>query len=131
MENLTPKDLMVGDWVDCNNKYKVVEEIRESSVYSSGCSYFWRSVKPIPVTLEILEKNGFEKMEYNIIGEFNSCEWKDNIVRCKIYDVTDHMTAWITSYVESNVVHLPFCFNYVHELQHIFNICKIDKKFEL
>ena len=120
MEKLTCKDFMVGDWIKMNNGYAKVVGLKEciffSDKFETGISY---SAEPIPLTTEILEKNGFEKSvddddqhnRYTLIIEHTSFSLK----------YARSVFQWIT----------PIDIKYVHELQHILKFCGIYKEIEL
>ena len=75
-------------------------------------------LKPIPLTPEILEKNGFKKPENNcnyIIH--NTLIFNDFTLALCTYDYNS-----ITPYN-----HICYC-RYVHELQHVLKLCGINKK---
>ena len=114
-------ELMIGDWVRAR-KYKSdcppeVVKVRccdvTDRIYAekgNGLIMEFDRIEPIPLTPEILEKNGFNlqqsKGEYapNIEGfSFDNCWVGDEF-------------KWKT---------IPI--KYVHELQHALKLCKIDK----
>jgi hypothetical protein len=74
-------------------------------------------IRPIPLTKEILEKNGFEKnRDYGyFIGQSNSGYY--------IYFDNNHLS------IQAGYDVIEFaCCEYVHELQHVLNLCKIEKE---
>ena len=75
-------------------------------------------VEPIPLTPEILEKNGFEDTIGGAFWISTSCNllWKDGKLQnfCR---------------EEDDEVYIP-C-EYVHELQHALRLCKVDKEIVL
>lgn len=96
-------ELMIGDWVnlktDIGNKPCVVKEIRYKRLtFSTSARDLWGNedseewFEPIPLTAEILEKNGFERhkdippyyMDYYHTREgftiFNSRTWHGDIL---------------------------------------------------
>ena len=114
-------DLMIGDWVYRPDCYSKVKEIRENGIigldHLRGIISF-EELKPIPLTPEILEKNGFE-----------SCK--------EGYDIGIPLLYWdkyctaVCGWTHcSNIIEVFDC-RYVHELQHLFKLCGIDKKIEL
>ena len=130
-------ELMIGDWV-YNKHHKKNICITPYDFFThghlpSGRQYFigdpetisGRDLEPIPLTPEILEKNGFKKdekreeMYYWNWGIGNNCVSYDKetgIVR--IFHVFGHL-----------VFVLPL--SYVHELQHALRLCGIDKEIVL
>ena len=109
------KELMIGDWVDYRDKY-----IQVTSLYDKGGSNeigwgdkesTWvngRTIKPIPLTKEILQTNG-------ILYQWGS-PW---------FQHTDN-------YEVEFEVHFTYnchaVLRYVHELQHALRLFKIKKE---
>lgn len=137
------KDLMVGDWVKTNpncgkltcgikSNIAMVSEIGFSNsdgmyVSFGGINgrYYDNELEPIPLTEEILEKNGFTSVEdpynhkkYFLLGknEYN-------------YDVyLDGLTILLADEEYEPATYAYICdVNYVHELQHLLKQCKIEK----
>lgn len=143
MNNITVQDLMIGDWVmvaecvadahfiDYPDK---IESIRDGLVglESDGLETIIERIAPIPLTAEILEKNGFVKsygvsdtppydkdeegnMYYSFKGEHKFWGWwqPDN-----------------TYYIPANAMG-DIVIKYLHELQHALRLAGIDKTIEL
>ena len=131
------KELMVGDWVymkahrGFDSQYIKVETIPDSSsdthyghigAYPISDDMDFRDIEdshlePIPITQEILEKNGFEDM-----GFYSECKVGDWRVLCDTKNVA--------------ILHREHCnidtpVEYVHELQHALRLCGIEKEIEL
>lgn len=131
------KDLMIGDWV-CydkpNNYYTQVNEIcktndgeesyikcirsqKDSNYPGIKDSFNTEILHPIPLTPEILEKNGWVNEHF---GTQRQEWWLDKtkfpIVRYSVNDTLHH-----------NGIVLKF----VHQLQHALKLCGIDKEIEL
>ena len=73
-------------------------------------------IKPIPLTSEILEKNGFWVLEK-----------VDNGAEEHVAYATDGL---ILHYNRDNDYHFPntpISWKYVHELQHVLRLCELDK----
>ncbi len=118
-------DLMIGDWVmvaecvadahfiDYPDK---IESIRDGLVglESDGLETIIERIAPIPLTAEILEKNGFVK-------QWNE-SWKLNNSNLLI-DEDNGLYVGISM--------LSLRLDYVHELQHVLRFCGIDKEIEL
>ena len=143
------KELMIGDWVriDEPDKYagatgqiQALMYYREDdaayfNVFIQGkFGYFSRDVcsddiRPIPITAEILEKNGFENIgddtyqleekpcwfwvdffrhTYGCEYDTSTYEYEDDEHRLKLYGIPS-----------------------VHELQHALRLCGIEKEIEL
>lgn len=117
-------ELMFGDWVLCEGQPTpsnvTIQTIAEDGVWFIGDKFegaaSYDRIFPIPITPDILEKNGFQcKGVWMIEGEdigVKQCanEW-----------------ALLPYYADYNG--LPFCnIKYVHELQHSLRLCGIDKE---
>ena len=115
-------ELMVGDWVYCEGQPTpenvTIQTIAEDGVWFNGPNYegaaSYDRIFPIPITPEILEKNGFE--------EFDG--WR-------ILDMDDVEIRWIGTILEISGSHgnmeLPNV-QCVHELQHVLRLCGIEKE---
>lgn len=118
------EDLMIGDWV---NLYG-----RPIKINIDDLCFIEREevhCKPIPLTEEILEKNGFTSVEdrynhrkYFLLGK--------NEYNCDVY--WDGLTILL---VEENYEPTTYAYicdaEYVHELQHALKLCKIEKEIKL
>ena len=91
-------------------------------------------IEPIPLTPEILEKNGFEKCRNH--------SWHNEILR-QIYvrivclpekDRNLHSSVWRFDFpciVSAGADDVSFRCDYVHELQHVLKLCRIEKEIVL
>lgn len=116
------KDLMIGDWV------YIKDHPIKSQPQKVKPEHFVRSLvefEPIPLTLEILEKNGFKKDEK--FEEMYYWNWRigDD---CISYDKETGIVRIFHTYGHLVFV-LPL--SYVHELQHALRLCGIEKEIEL
>ena len=124
-------ELQIGDWILYGDKPVKVLQLSENSKYD------W--VKPIPLTPEILEKNGFspetfltaewEKKVY--FKEFPGCVVEPDDSGKYIFGTTIYWNKtdgdgspidWGTMY-DSRIYNLQ----YVHELQRALRICGLDE----
>ena len=138
------KELMIGDWarisdddtdeyfdaqikgVDfLDNVYAPIPGEETPYPFSIDC------VEPIPLTPEILEKNGFEKLDFSHfqIGD-----------RRLVLDADGRWAGplswhWVVTEMDTNAKGQPVVLdyyvatiNYVHELQHALRLCGIDKE---
>lgn len=141
---MKPEDLMVGDWVllwddnparvDCIGNVEVyLSEPRGQHELDWRVTY--EHIKPIPITPEILEKNGFTYCKsdggFYLHTTISYGNWDVNVV---LFDITDeyrnnqlHISSPDDSYI---AIHLMEC-NHVHELQHALRLCGIDKEIVL
>mgnify|MGYP003290498388 CR=1 FL=1 len=118
-QHLTANDLMMGDWIMYSNKPVRVLQLTADKEYKG---FF-----PIPLTPEILEKNGFgyiekdEEITHFYQGEPHFCR------SMTLHIGTNNQGGyWLNTY--SNTI---FGLRFVHELQHALKLCGIDKTIEL
>ena len=123
-------ELMIGDWVYLEDMgiCAPVMTLKEGYEYKS---------RPIPLTPEILEKNGFK---FDGSGQrsmmFISTPHFDNGIRYNIYVGLKNKTIEVfaahpveksPNWRKSNKVYLEVCGCFVHELQHALRLCGIEK----
>ena len=114
-------ELMPGDWVYYG---KMVVPILQLSIKRE-----YPSIKPIPITPEILEKNGFVEEEYPIIYDRREFELRHGDYRIIVSPLNDGYTR---IYKGDYLPILNNCYiNFVHELQHALRLCGIDKEIRL
>ena len=130
-------ELMVGDWVYCEGQPTpenvTIQTIAEDGVWFDGTNYegaaSYDRIFPIPLTSEILEKNGFVFVEgwweiprlpngHGYVAIAFDPDGKGRPTNT-IYDLD-------VSRKESGSADLHL--NYVHELQHALRLCKINKE---
>lgn len=132
------EELMIGDWVDFYHPYepekKIVTRHRVTETYECGLvgiSNYNNPVhadhlEPIKITTEKLEKNGFENDSE--IEEVWVC--KAGWLTPHNYDKKFYPSSW-----EVEILGSPNSFHgvidYIHELQHAINSCKINKQIQL
>lgn len=124
------KELMVGDWVMHGKKKRKCYNIcghTNDVMLDNGVFTNVMKINPMPLTLEILEKNGFERT------------WQDNFV----YDnenigliITFHpketnYTNGTYNYIDiergcMTITEMPIAF--VHEFQHAMRLCGIEEE---
>ena len=123
------KDLRIGDWVCYRGT-----NIKVTSLYDKGGSNeigwgdkesTWvngRTIEPIPLTPEILAKNGFKTLEFyselviSNANEHTQIQWDGSHLRCKK--------------MGGGELELTCC-KYVHQLQDAMRICCIDKEIKM
>ena len=106
-------ELMIGDWVNFGS---FVRQVIQSDYYQDvNGDCVLDGVKPVPLTAELLKKNGFVVEPEYCFGE--------PLQYCEIVD-----GSWIyisgENYVEGKL-------EYVHELQHALKLCGIEKEIVL
>lgn len=114
-------ELMVGDWVFLFDETPVkVDCIGNAEVYLTepkgqhelDWNVTYEHIKPIPLTPEILEKNGFRDIDK---GE-----------NCDGFDI-----YWRNGNDGYSINMQDLHLHYVHELQHALRLCGISKEIEL
>ena len=114
------KDLMIGDWVKIPNTKVEHEFWRIGLDLMQGIEDGIIEPEPIPLTLEILEKNGFEYVE----------SWNEFWHRADGTGESDFQLAIEGGdFIISGVVNARI--RYVHQLQHALKLCGIEKEIEL
>lgn len=103
-------ELMIGDWVvgGSGEPFKI-------GIIEPGFLY-WDEVQPIPLTPEILEKNGFiedGERHWTLSDEYTG----DDVIG--LYEVANGFTMPTSC--------LAIGLQNVHELQHLFRLCGIKK----
>jgi hypothetical protein len=135
---MKPEELMIGDWVYNTHHEKNIcitpydffvhghDENGDQYLNCSCKPCFGRDLEPIPLTPEILEKNGFalidekEKMyRLNFAEDESVCVTAD--FKCEEPFVHVRNTCYQAT---------PYC-RYVHQLQHALRLCGIEKEIEL
>ena len=102
-------ELMVGDWVVCNH-YQDKPFTKQFGVadFAKGEYEF---CDPIPLTEEILVKNGWRKEPITIDGDY--ADWYGEIPICQEESEFNYERIELT---------------YVHQLQHLLRLCWIEKE---
>jgi len=116
------QDIMIGDWVKPKNvdSFFRVGLIDADSVWDDSDTHEWDydEIVGIPLTPEILEKNGWEKYEDDDGFHDEDCVFipqSDNS-----YGVCIDKKRTFSGKI-----------SFVHELQHALRLCGIDKEIEL
>lgn len=112
------EELMTGDWYwwEAEGKKYPLQVTKDTfKLMDEDISNF----QPIPITKEILEKNGFEGIKE---GRFPSLRNHYNDIIFQLERIEEERYCKIL-YIFKNI---PIC--YVHELQHALKLCKINKE---
>lgn len=137
------ENLMIGDWVTSKD-LKVPVKVRSIMNHYGTSIYFYHNgsefivrdfqIEPIPLTPEILKKNGFKKhvwycginniITYEIVDNFHVEVSKNG----KGFCIVDNIKDYGDHTYEANWLVDIKC---VHELQHILKDFKIEKEFVL
>ena len=108
------KDLMVGDWVSVSGKSVKItkDDLATMLIFLDDYS----KIDPIPITEEILVKNGWEGQTDGTNDFFVS----RILPELWHYVGTDYYSYDINTQIK-----------YVHQLQHLLRLCGIEKEIEL
>ena len=128
-------ELMVGDWVVYRGDTEYENPVRiegmdirtRALITEDREDVGFDGIDPIPLTAEILRKNGFETEDAKD-GGFVLC---DDFYDIFIYEWSDRI--WVARY-ESTEMNIPFeqaTIGNVHELQHFLRTSCIEKEIEL
>ena len=121
-------ELMVGDWVFTRGQIEQVTSIYDGYIctehYEDSYDYYF---EPIPITPEILEKNGFvqnprskSRRSHQICTDSVYISWWRGRLNILFKPFIGHSTN-----------HVNVDGKYVHELQHALRICGIEKEIVL
>lgn len=125
MEKLNCESLMIGDWVIYRGEPTIVYEIddyyqrinTEPDGYDSIKCIDTSEIEPIPLTPEILEKNGFV---------FMTGLWYLTTKERKPIQIVFQDNKVITLSINATPVSIGL--KYVHQLQHALRLCGIEKE---
>lgn len=127
---------MIGDWADFASELgdqPIAKIITVNDLYMIDNGRM--VVRPIPLTPEILEKNGFNEPPLEMQRRVRF------VVLCEEYQIKYSFNSyWFSIYknVAAHAIGYPtfICafqerIKYVHELQHALRLCKVDKEIVL
>lgn len=123
-------ELMLGDWVIYRRDFPD----RVLGISADGLSVYlehdnWLAIyviKPIPLTEEVLDKNGFGYIERDTLMGY-SHYYLGEPYFCRNMDLhigTDNKGHFWLNYLRNEIDGL----RYVHELQHAFRLLRIDRE---
>lgn len=141
-------ELMIGDWVltlESTHKEKVyaqiwaIEEGQTSILVKiDNCNWFvdieW--IEPIPLTEEILKKNGFENdfYEEESVADYHTIRLEGYSLRHNIGEADGYLVTWCNGGINVTT-DVNGCvqkdISYVHELQHALRLCGIEHEITL
>ena len=115
-------ELMIGDFIRTIYTKKIirVREIKQSCIYTNDNGYEYNEIEPIPITPDILLKNGWKRL--------TSPEGEDVFV----LDLETITLWWFVKDKELVLIggsHLKI--EYVHQLQHALRMCNVSKEIKL
>jgi hypothetical protein len=126
------KDLMIGDIIYRPDCYDRVVEIRSNGIIGQDSNRGlipFSELKPIQLTKEILEKNGFTDCESDFGNVYHYYIGEKNFISdSSLHIGTEYHTYYWLNYKKTFDI---YGIRYVHELQHAFRICKIEKEIKL
>ncbi|MBO5626089.1 MAG: hypothetical protein J5953_09895 [Prevotella sp.] len=136
------KELMIGDWLFYRGQFnafefKVVHITKQTVGYhaepdESRIRYLRLSeCEAVPITSEILERNGFGKYNlYNIKEQHQWVLWFDKLTRVSLWyrELNDDNRDGMMVRVESPLANLCIKVCYLHQLQHALKLCGIEKE---
>lgn len=137
MATLKISDISVGDWVRDKGKECTVASIYMAAEgypsevaltrqgICSGCAYI-DYLEPIPITAEILEKNGFESTTNPNVFTLTHGE-------LQLY-VSKEFDGWYMSFVnfrERLCILQVIRQGFIHQLQHALRLAGVDKEINL
>lgn len=137
-------DLMIDDWVIRRGVPEEPMRLYDMKA-SSGIAYLdqdgrgiaekFENIEPIPITPEILEKNGCVCVEVGDNGHGTPQKFRNR------YEKWECRTQWHTFHIFSDRITRLYSMNahsfhiggmqYVHELQHALQLCKIENEIVL
>ena len=139
---MKPEELMIGDWVVYNGDVEYTDPIRIEGIDITGVCITsdrddvgFDGIQPIPLTAEILEKNGFTFKKHTYFLKKDGHYWINeggNIFIKYGKKSTYKIDSWMIN-IDNENGYPVCCFDifYVHELQHALKLCGIKKEIEL
>ena len=113
---------MIGDWVQVQSELNRYKRIR--STFDMDITLLY---EPIPLTTEILEKNGFDISDPEVKQyHFEEDGQRYHFSLRQMYNKDNKPDGY--SFFAFSVLTI---IDYVHQLQHAFKLCGIDKEIEL
>lgn len=124
MKKISVSDLSIGDWVAIEGRPKRISTVLETPMggmvrcQKQSITVFVEHISPIPLTPEILEKNGVALAED--YDEYSA------LYTCPQFSVIKYGDSY-TFEVPQARIHVE----YAHELQHAIRLAGIEKEIEL
>lgn len=120
-------ELMIGDWVSYRG---IVNKVAPADF----CQKKWiEEIKPIPITAEILEKNGFKPyIPENHLETVYACQDVSKAVADELYALWPYRDGsfYLLLRVDGkDMVRMDV--HYIHQLQHALRLCGIEKEIKL
>lgn len=120
-------ELMIGDWYAFRGHPYKCTASDIASIAECEEKGAQTDISEIPITSEILEKNGFEKRKDCDPYIYYFLKEKDNYISLsKEWDSITRTIYWSLS-VGNHITDANLSINYIHELQHAIRLCGIEK----
>lgn len=127
MEHIKINDLSVGDWVmyeGNHRKVALIDGVNGLIKFALSPNFVGTgAIEPIPITPEILEKNGFVKNEG--YDEWNIGTWRTPYLLGVSLERPSITVKWNGSGIFIDRA------EYIHELQHALRLAGVDKEITL
>jgi hypothetical protein len=123
---------MVGDFVLHDGKVIRVDAVHKRKIgfHKTKDRLTWLfcgQFEPILLTNSILEKNGFENQGFRHHDEYDGID--DRVVLSNYKEYMNSANEWYVRIDSEDYCTIASCeLTYVHELQHILRLSKIDKE---
>lgn len=129
-------ELMIGDWVefiqsDGQGFYAQVEALNDNGTFAESGFFADNMVKPIPLTEELLEKNGFADdydCEYDMSYEFAIQHPKGGMSAEVTLKHNEDDAEWVAYLFGPKGEVEELTINHVYELQHALRLFGIEKE---
>lgn len=133
-------ELMIGDWVFDNfhqakarvntlTRALLWGAVEEKDGFYDDKQLRYEDVKPIPITEEILRKNGWECNDEDTMFAIRT--WSDGWLKLLGADDCGYRIVVTSDYDYEESNNTPFILQYVHELQHALRLRRIENEIEL
>ena len=129
-------DLMIGDWIlvqDAPNAgfrpCRVTIGLLHNLLISNETK---RSVMPLRLTPEFLEKSGFEKTEESPLSKYyRKCLCENTILIIECHVRANYVNIYCHPNGDTFGISASIKDCYVHELQHALKLCGIEKEIKI
>lgn len=127
MEDMKANELMIGDKV----MVKVLSQIPDTYVLHTWTANDYSrdiQVKPITLTAEILEKNGFEMFKYDGWVHYYRI-FGNSVIPFVLHSMIggEMLSEEVDIFSTSTNTNCGIDVNYVHELQHALRLCGLNE----
>ena len=144
MATLKISDLSVGDWMEIDHEDYGWHPAQINVCGALGIGVHFKDIdpeeeydctlnqaRPIPITPEILEKNGWRILEKEVLGDEYECNreervWYNENCRIEICEAKQGV-FWYSCDHEYYMWRLK----YVHQLQHLIRLAGVEKEINL